>query len=417
MKDEIIEVYIDDIIPNRFQPREKFNDESINELANSIKRYGVIQPLVLRKIGDKFEIIAGERRYKASSIAGLEKVPAVIKNLNDSDSAEVALIENIQREDLTIIEKARSYNKLLIMSGDTQEFFSKKLGISQSSLSNALRLLALDDKVQTALLERKISERHARSLLQIKDKTEQIKLLERIINERLTVRSLDMIIKGEDSTETPPEGEPKTKVPESLGEILIEEPEPVAEEPEMKPEPVIEKQEIEEEIPKIEPISEPNIDIIQNQAVDIDKPVEKPDFDMLLKPTENEEEPIVDFPNNIKEDLDAESPNMALPEEPEPINIVTPELEPPMEPIITMTPEPESQMTIPEPMPVETETIKPVQPQEQNTTNTIRTAINTLRQSVETIEKYGFNVEVEELDLEEKYQFIININKETEKQV
>lgn len=188
---KIVELDLNDILPNRFQPRIKFHEDSITELAESIKEHGVIQPIVVRPLGDRYEIIAGERRYKASVLAGKETIPAIVTELNDKDSAEVALIENVQRQDLTPIEEAISYNKILDMGYLTQEELAFKLGKTQSTIANKLRLLKLDDEVQEALLESKISERHARSLLKLTDKSKQKQMLAKIINERLTVRKTD----------------------------------------------------------------------------------------------------------------------------------------------------------------------------------------------------------------------------------
>ena len=198
---QIIEVNIDDIIPNRFQPRIAFDEKGLQELAASIKEHGIIQPLVLRKLGKKYEIIAGERRYKASTLAGLTKVPAIISNIDDNKSAEVALVENIQRRDLTPIEEARSYKNLLDKGYLTQEQLAKKMGLSQSTIANKLRLLNLDETVQQALLEGKISERHARSLLAIPDKEQQKEWLNKIITERMTVRQLDQEIKKQQDSD------------------------------------------------------------------------------------------------------------------------------------------------------------------------------------------------------------------------
>lgn len=188
---KIVELDLNDILPNRFQPRIKFNEESITELAESIKEHGVIQPIVVRPLGDRYEIIAGERRYKASVLAGKETIQAIVTELSDKDSAEVALIENVQRQDLTPIEEAISYNKILDMGYLTQEELALKLGKTQSTVANKLRLLKLDDEVQEALLESKISERHARSLLKLTDKNKQKQMLAKIISERLTVRKTD----------------------------------------------------------------------------------------------------------------------------------------------------------------------------------------------------------------------------------
>lgn len=188
---KVVELSLEEILPNRFQPRIKFNEEAINELAESIKEHGVIQPIVVRPVGDKYEIIAGERRYKASTLAGKATIPAIITDLNDKDSAEVALIENVQRQNLTPIEEAISYKKILDMGYLNQTTLAEKLGKNQSTIANKLRLLELDDSVQEALLESKISERHARSLLRISNHDQQISMLNRIIDERLTVRKTD----------------------------------------------------------------------------------------------------------------------------------------------------------------------------------------------------------------------------------
>ncbi|MEG2322408.1 MAG: ParB/RepB/Spo0J family partition protein, partial [Bacilli bacterium] len=188
---QIVELSINDVLPNRFQPRIKFDENSINELALSIKKYGVIQPIVVRKIGDKYEIIAGERRYKASVIAGKTTIPAIVSEFSDNESVEIALIENVQREDLTPIEKAISYKKILDMGYMNQEALAQKIGKSQSAIANTLRLLGLGEEVQESLLENKISERHARSLLKLKSENEQVTMLKRIIDERLTVRKTD----------------------------------------------------------------------------------------------------------------------------------------------------------------------------------------------------------------------------------
>jgi len=190
----IIQVAIEDIIPNRFQPRLAFDEEGLKELSESIKQHGIIQPLVLRRLGDKFEIIAGERRFKASTMAGLRKVPAIISDIDDDKSAEIALVENIQRRNLTPIEEAKSYKNLLDRGYMTQEQLAEKMGVSQSSIANKLRLLNLAPEVQDALLGEKISERHARSLLSL-PKEEQTEWLKKILSKRLTVRQLDLEIK------------------------------------------------------------------------------------------------------------------------------------------------------------------------------------------------------------------------------
>ena len=194
MKDnslKVIEVDINEVLPNRFQPRIQFDENEILELSDSIREHGVIQPLVVRPVGDKYEIIAGERRYKASVLAGKETVPVIVKNFDDKQSAEIALIENVQRKNLTPIEEALSYKKILDMGYLTQETLAEKIGKSQSAVANKIRLLNLSDNVQEALLENRISERHARSLLKLQKSSDQDKMLDRIIKERLTVRRTD----------------------------------------------------------------------------------------------------------------------------------------------------------------------------------------------------------------------------------
>lgn len=246
LESEIIQVNVEDIIPNRFQPRLNFDDKALNDLATSIKEHGIIQPLVLRKVGDKYEIIAGERRYKAANIAGLKTVPSIVTNIDDNTSAEIAIVENVQRKDLTAIEEALSYKKLLDRDYLTQEQLATKMGVSQSSIANKLRLLNLDESVQNALLNEQISERHARSLLSLTDKEAQKAMLSRVLKERMTVRQLDNEI---------------TKI---VGEK-------------------------EEDIPKVE--ITPNIEDIKNNAEDLNPVQEEKNIDDLLKPSFQVEEP------------------------------------------------------------------------------------------------------------------------------
>lgn len=233
-KEKIYYIPIEDIIPNRFQPRLAFDEKELNELANSIIKYGVIQPIVLRNIGDKYEIIAGERRYKASCLAGLKKVPAIINNTDDNTSAEIALLENLQRKNLSVIEEAQSYKKLMDR-GFTQEEIASKLGVSQSSIANKMRLLNLPKDVQNALLYNRISERHARSLLSLPDADMQRNLLNKIISEKLTVKQteeeISAILNRNKEQEPLPEDiqkflkiEPKTESKEALlGDKQVEE--------------------------------------------------------------------------------------------------------------------------------------------------------------------------------------------------
>lgn len=192
---KVTEIYLDDIIPNRFQPRLIFDEKNLNELAASIKQHGVIQPITVRRVGDKYEVIAGERRCKAASIAGLQKIPAFIIDVDDNVSAEIAIIENIQRQDLNAIERALSYKNILDRGYLTQEQLAAKMGVTQASISNTLRLLNLDQEVQDAVLNKKISERHARSLLSFKNPADQREVLHKIISNKLTVKETDDLIR------------------------------------------------------------------------------------------------------------------------------------------------------------------------------------------------------------------------------
>lgn len=191
-KDEVVYLYLDDIIPNRFQPREVFDEKALKELALSIREHGVIQPIIVRNVSNgKYEIIAGERRYKASALAGLTKIPALIRNLDDKESSKVALLENLQRRNLNPVEEARTLQKILELDQMTQEELAKSMGKSQSSVANKLRLLNLPDEVLDALLKEQISERHARALLNVPDSKKQKEFLKKIINNKLSVRVLE----------------------------------------------------------------------------------------------------------------------------------------------------------------------------------------------------------------------------------
>lgn len=190
-KDEVVYLYLDDIIPNRFQPREVFDERALKELALSIKEHGVIQPIIVRRVNGKYEIIAGERRYKASALAGMTKIPAIIRDLDDKESSKVALLENLQRKNLNPIEEARTYQKILELDQMTQDELAKTMGKSQSAVANKLRLLALPDEVQDSLLKEQISERHARALLNLPDAKQQKELLKKIITNKMTVRAVE----------------------------------------------------------------------------------------------------------------------------------------------------------------------------------------------------------------------------------
>ncbi|MBU8905765.1 nucleoid occlusion protein [Desertibacillus haloalkaliphilus] len=193
--EEVKQISVKDIVPNRFQPRTVFDEERIDELAQTIKTHGVIQPIVVREREGKFELIAGERRWRAVSRLGWDKVPAIIKEFNDSQTASIALIENLQREGLTAIEEAVAYAKLIEIHGLTQESLAQRLGKGQSTIANKLRLLHLPEAVQEAILERTISERHARALISLKEEKSQERLLKEIIESNLNVKQTEERVK------------------------------------------------------------------------------------------------------------------------------------------------------------------------------------------------------------------------------
>ena len=417
---KVIELNIEDVLPNRFQPRIKFNEEAIDELAKSIKEHGVIQPIVVRPIGDKFEIIAGERRYKASLIAGKTTIPAIITDLNDKDSAEVALIENVQRENLTPIEEAISYKKILDMGYITQDALASKLGKTQSTVANKLRLLNLDDEVQEALLNEQISERHARSLLKLQDKELQRQLLNKIIKERLTVRRADeeieKILNGETNMA---EGPIKTEeqnietqqeptnfkfinvpdIPEEPQEQeeIKEEPK---EDPEIKPGKffnILKEEEKQEEqepfnfdniFKNINPTQEQNNNALLEEINEIEKSINNSNtLPPIFGETKIEEqEEIKEEPKQEKvEEKDDFEDEFEFIEEDE------------------FEEEPKQEKPVLVDLPKETKT-KPKM-------NNFKDVLQSIRNKSDEIEEAGFKIETEEFDLDNEYQVIFKIKK------
>ncbi|GBF11464.1 nucleoid occlusion protein [Tepidibacillus sp. HK-1] len=208
--DEVKQIPVDQIVPNPYQPRSLFDEDRIEELSQTIKIHGVIQPIVVRPRDGMYEIIAGERRWRAVKRLELQTIPAIIKDYNDAQSASIALIENLQREGLTAIEEAVAYQKLMELHGLTQESLAQRLGKGQSTIANKIRLLNLSQTVQDALMGRKITERHARALLSLPDQSIQEKLLEEIIEKELNVKQTETRIKQIIEKLTG-ESKPKTK--------------------------------------------------------------------------------------------------------------------------------------------------------------------------------------------------------------
>ena len=187
----IVEIPIEDIYPNANQPRTHFDEKALQELAESIKVLGIIQPITVRKDGAKFEIISGERRYRASKMAGLKEIPAYVRLVNDQELLEMALVENIQREDLDAIEVALTYQRLLEEIGLTQEALSQRVGKERSTITNSIRLLKLNPDVQQAIRNGDISAGHGRAILSLENPEDQQALFKQIVNNRLSVRQAE----------------------------------------------------------------------------------------------------------------------------------------------------------------------------------------------------------------------------------
>ena len=195
-EEAVLELDLDMIEPNRKQPRKYFDENALEELAASLKSYGMIQPIVVKKSGDYYEIIAGERRWRAAKIAGLTKVPVVIKKWEEGEAFEAALVENLQREDLNPMEEAESYQRLQEEFGMSQEKIAEKVGKSRSAVTNSLRLLQLDPRVRALVVENKVTAGHARTLLPVTDGDDQFELAEMIIEEGLSVRAVEAMVKA-----------------------------------------------------------------------------------------------------------------------------------------------------------------------------------------------------------------------------
>ncbi|MDU5324384.1 MAG: ParB/RepB/Spo0J family partition protein [Peptoniphilus harei] len=194
-RSKLMEINIEDIVANEGQPRKNFDQEELKDLASSIKKYGIIQPLLLKKKEDKYEIIAGERRFRAAGLAGLERVPAIVKDISDDESSRIAIIENIQRKDLNPVEEAMSYRHLLDSQDLTQKELADEIGKSRQYIGNTIRLLNLDPRVLKLLEEEKISTSHGKKLLSIKDGDKQYKEAMRIIKDSLPVNENKKTVK------------------------------------------------------------------------------------------------------------------------------------------------------------------------------------------------------------------------------
>ena len=403
---KVLQVAIEDIIPNRFQPRLAFDEEGLKELSESIKQHGIIQPLVLRRLGNKYEIIAGERRFKAATMAGLRQVPAIISDIDDNKSAEIALVENIQRRNLTPIEEAKSYKNLLDRGYMTQEQLAEKMGVSQSSIANKLRLLNLAPEVQDALLQEKISERHARSLL-VLPKEEQPKWLQKILTKRLTVRQLDLEIKkakGEINEDVP-----LVNIAPDVTKIInnssdINQKEPTKEVKTMENE---QKENI-SEIKTEEPKNIPNkfFNFLEDEAANM----------QMIEPTSSTQNNNTSMDEiEVLDDLgSSQSPSNSDTEQPQEKSVIpflfsdsqglennkieeiketpTENIVDPMDSVIKLDPN-YKQMV------------------EEEKGIDLKTAINEVRDMIDKMQKQGFQITLDEVDLNGNYQMTINIKK------
>ena len=403
---KVLQVAIEDIIPNRFQPRLAFDEEGLKELSESIKQHGIIQPLVLRRLGNKYEIIAGERRFKAATMAGLRQVPAIISDIDDNKSAEIALVENIQRRNLTPIEEAKSYKNLLDRGYMTQEQLAEKMGVSQSAIANKLRLLNLAPEVQDALLQEKISERHARSLL-VLPKEEQPKWLQKILTKRLTVRQLDLEIKkakGEINEDVP-----LVNIAQDVTKIInnssdINQKEPTKEVKTMENE----QKENMSEIKTEEPRNIPNkfFNFLEDEAANM----------QMIEPTSSTQNNNTSMDEiEVLDDLgSSQSPSEPVTQQPQEESVI---------PFLF------SDSQVPENNKIEeikeTSTEKIVDPMdsvikldpnykqivEEEKGIDLKTAINEVRDMIDKMQKQGFQITLDEVDLNGNYQMTINIKK------
>lgn len=418
LEKEVFEININDIMPNRFQPREIFDEQALNELSLSIKEHGVIQPIIVRKIGDKYEIIAGERRFRASQLAGKQTIPALIRDIDDKEAAKIALLENLQRSDLTPIEEAKTYQTILKLDNITQEELAANLGKSQSTVANKLRLLNLAEEVQTALLNKQISERHARSLLNVPNLEEQKKLLNQVIINRLTVRQLD------------------EEIMSLTGKKPVEEPKEEIKQPEVSLTTNLENKET-DSLQQVTPVTIPTSNeqtvstMKSNQPTPAEEVQQAPKniFDMLreqslqpenkISPEEPQPIPVPSNPTISNENVNQQAP-ISIPV----INTTTPEnTNQPTTPVVNTVgiqneqvssiPEINKQETANSPQPI-SENIETQPKQEETNYNQVydlRFAINNVRQAVQNTEKFGFNIDVQEFDLDNVYQIIIKIDK------
>ena len=209
-KDGTLMVKLSKVEPNREQPRKNFDEDSLQELAESLKQFGMLQPILVQNRGDYYEIIAGERRWRAAKIAGLKEVPVIVRELTDQEIVEISLIENIQREDLNPIEEAQAYKRLLTEFHLKQDEVAERVSKSRTAVTNSMHLLKLCDEVQKMVVDDMISTGHARALISIEDPEEQYLIAQKIFDEKLSVREVEKLVKDLHKPPKPPKEENKT---------------------------------------------------------------------------------------------------------------------------------------------------------------------------------------------------------------
>lgn len=214
----VVELEIGQIKPNPDQPRKEFDEVRLEELALSIKEHGIVQPVIVRKVGDGYELVAGERRWRAAQLAGLTKVPALVREFTEAERMEIALIENLQREDLNPLEEAEAYRALMDAFGLTQEALAKRLGRSRSQVANTLRLLQLPDRVQEEIRAGRLSMGHAKVLGGVEDPAELVALAEKVVSEGLSVRELEELLRPRERRERP-RAKVRAKLPPDLAAV------------------------------------------------------------------------------------------------------------------------------------------------------------------------------------------------------
>ena len=422
-KDEVVQLHLDDIIPNRFQPREVFDERALKELAVSIKEHGVIQPIIVRNVNGKYEIIAGERRYKASALAGLTKIPAIVRDLDDKESSKVALLENLQRKNLNPIEEARTYQKILELDEMKQEDLARTMGKSQSAVANKLRLLTLPEEIQEALLKEEISERHARALLMLDDHDKQKEMMQKVIDNKMSVRSLEDEIKSMLKEDEPEEGITTSSSAFVNDSPLI---------------PTAELEEDKSNYGKVT-IAPPDGENVDNKFINFGEEEKEDETEELTLNTETED---LNKNNQEENNLNKESADLD-----NLLNINTPNINntteyiTPAEKIVkadTLDDDEQSEdyfktadlsgIELPSSIinPEDNELLKNSKPtsipEEENNlvpaseyskeTYSIEDAKEKIKEAISDIEKHGIKIKTDELDFEKNYQIIIKIDKE-----